>query len=192
MMRKLIVGLVATAALVAAACGQPAHHASTPAPKSSASQAPARQVPMKLQIPSISVDSSVEQVGVDKNGNMDVPKQLGNVAWYSPGVAPGQPGDAVFAGHKDSAAGAPAVFWSLTNLKQGDRVVVVGQDGTKLKFKIWQIQTVAYNADAAKLGLFTTSGPPRLTLITCTGQTNAQRTSYLQRLIVDASYEGTA
>src|SRR3982074_2524002 len=105
MMRKLIAGLVAVAALLTAACGQsgqPAQHASTPAPKSSASQAPARPVPMKLQIPSISVDSPVEQVGVDKSGNMDVPKQLADVAWYSPGVVPGQPGDAVIAGHKDS------------------------------------------------------------------------------------------
>jgi LPXTG-site transpeptidase (sortase) family protein len=147
---------------------------------------------MKLEIPSISVDSNVEQVGVDQSGNMDVPKQLGDVAWYSPGVVPGQPGDAVIAGHKDSDTGAPAVFWSLTSVKQGDELDVVAQDGSKLKFNVTQIQSVAYNADTSQLGLFTTGGPARLTLITCTGQVNAQRTAYLQRLVVDASYEGKA
>jgi LPXTG-site transpeptidase (sortase) family protein len=195
MMRKLIVGLVAGAALVTVACGQsgqPAHRASKPShhpTPSVAASTSSRHVPLKLRIPAISVDSPVEQVGVDKDGNMDVPKQLGDVAWYSPGVAPGEPGDAVIAGHKDSETGAPAVFWSLTDLKVGDQLVVMGQDGATLKFKVTQTRTVAATADPSQLGLFAKDGPPRLTLITCTGQTNSQRTAYLERLVVDASLE---
>lgn len=194
MMRKLIVGLVAVTALLAAACGQsgqPAHHASKPSPHpSSPVQASARQVPARLQIPSISVDSNVEQVGVDQSGNMDVPKQLDDVAWYSPGVAPGQPGDAVIAGHKDDDSGDHGVFWSLSSVKVGDELVVVGQNGSKMKFKVANAQTVAANSDPATLGLFATNGSPRLSLITCTGQTNAQRTAYLQRMVVNATYDG--
>lgn len=198
MMRKLIVGLVAVAALTTAACGQsgqPAHHpsASKPSPHpSSPMQASERQVPLRLQIPSISVDSNVEPVGVDQSGDMDVPKKLDDVAWYSPGVAPGQPGDAVIAGHKDDDMGDHGVFWSLTSVKAGDELIVVGQGGAKLKFKVTNTQTVAADADPASLGLFAKTGPPRLSLITCTGQTNAQRTAYLQRMVVDAAYDGKA
>lgn len=197
-MRKLIVGLVAGAALAVAACGQsgqPAHHASRPTPRPHASspvQASARTVPVRLRIPAISVDSTVEQVGVDANGDMGVPKQLGDVAWYSPGVAPGQSGDAVIAGHKDDVAGDHGVFWSLGDVEVGDELVVVGQGGAKVKFKVDRVRTVAADANTAQLGLFAKDGPPRLSLITCTGQTNAQRTAYLQRMVVDASYDGKA
>jgi sortase A len=194
-MRRLFIGLAVVVAL-ATACGQSSqptrsergavqHTSPSPSPSATVSYVPAR-----LQIAKIGIDASVEQVGVDKNNNMDVPKVLADAAWYSPGVKPGQPGDAVVAGHKDSESGAHGVFWSLTDVQPGDEVGVVSDSGTKLRFKVTDNQSVPYNADTSKLGLFATSGAPRLTLITCTGQVNASRTAYLSRLIVNASYEG--
>ena len=193
-MKRLFIGLAVVVAL-ATACGQSSQPTAHATPKAAASAAPSSSisyVPTKLQISKIGVDASVEQVGVDKSNNMDVPKALSNVAWYSPGVKPGQPGDAVVAGHKDSSSGAPAVFWSLSKLQVGDELVVVTESGAKLRFKVTDSQQVAYNADTSKLGLFGTSGPPKLTLITCTGEVNASHSGYLQRLVVNASYEGKA
>jgi sortase (surface protein transpeptidase) len=161
-----------------------AHHAPWPSPRPLAA---GLQVPVELQIPSISVDSIVEQVGMDKQGDMGVPRQLDDVAWYSPGVAPGQPGDAVIDGHKDNAYGSRGVFWSLGQLKVGDEIDVVMTNHSKLRFTVAQVRTVAYDAKPMTLGLFAAGGPARLTLISCTGQVNAQRTAYLQRLIVDAT-----
>jgi sortase A len=195
-MKRLFIGLAVVVAM-ATACGQSqqptAHNSPKPHASATASApAPTSYVPTRLQIGKIGVDASVEQVGVDKNNNMDVPKVLADVAWYSPGVKPGQPGDAVVAGHKDSATGAHGVFWSLTNVQVGDELIVVTESGTKLRFKVTDSQSVAYNADTSKLGLFATTGAPRLTLITCTGQVNSARTAYLQRLVVNASYVGQA
>src|SRR3981081_1577001 len=105
-MIRLIVGLAAMVAL-ATACGQPSQPAaqtSAPPGGGATPSAPSTsgRVPARLQIPKIGVDATVEQVGVDRAGNMDIPKSPNNVAWYSPGVAPGQNGDAVIAGHLDS------------------------------------------------------------------------------------------
>ncbi|MGH7870191.1 MAG: class F sortase [Candidatus Dormibacteraceae bacterium] len=162
-----------------------------------------RETPLHLLIPSLNIDSSIESVGTvaqgqldagkekcsDAGGCMQVPSTLANVAWYQPGVAPAQDGDAVIAGHKDNVQGAHGVFWSLGSMKVGDEVDVTTQTGHKLIFKVTSNQTVSSTANTNQIGLFATSGQPRLTLITCTGAVNASRTAYLQRLIVDTSYQ---
>jgi len=51
---------------------------------------------------------------------MAVPSVPSHVAWYSPGPAPGEPGDAVIDGHLDWTTG-PAVFWNLGKLHAGGR-----------------------------------------------------------------------
>jgi hypothetical protein len=59
--------------------------------------------PTSLAIPAIGVNAAVEQVGVNAQGNMDVPRNPNNTAWYAPGARPGQQGNAVIAGHVDYA-----------------------------------------------------------------------------------------
>ena len=41
-------------------------------------------------------------------------------------------------------------------------------------------------------GMFEPYGPPRLTLITCDGQFNDTDKTYANRLVVEASFSGTA
>lgn len=48
---------------------------------------------------------------MDAKGNMDIPKRDENVAWYQIGYYPGSKGNAVIAGHYDTATGSPAVFY---------------------------------------------------------------------------------
>jgi LPXTG-site transpeptidase (sortase) family protein len=195
-MKRLFIGLAVVVAL-ATACGQspqPSAHAHA-LPKPSATPVDA---PVRLQVARIGIDAPVEQVGVDASDNMDVPKLLSDVAWYKgatnevPGVLPGRPGDAVIAGHKDSVNGQHGVFWTLTSVQVGDELVVVLQSGTRLRFKVTDTESVTASSNTKNLGLFATSGAPRLTLITCTGQVNTSRTAYLDRLIVNATYQGKA
>ena len=179
-------------ALIAGACGQSGN--ATSAHKAKAAQAvpastPQRQLPAQLVIPKISVTAPVEQVGVDKNNNMDVPAKASDVAWYSPGPAPGEAGDAVIDGHLDWTTGK-AVFWDLHLLQAGDEIDVVAQDGTRLRFKVTDTHSYSYTAHPA--GLFATSGQPQLSLITCSGSWDKGRQVYLQRLVVNASYAGPA
>ena len=56
-------------------------------------------LPLRLRVPSIGVDASIEYVGLTKAGAMEVPKLHPNVAWYSLGTRPGDRGSAVIAGH---------------------------------------------------------------------------------------------
>jgi sortase A len=191
-MSRACVGLAVAVALVAAGCGQSGHATSSHkagATHASATALSQRHVPVQLMIPRINVTAPVEQVGVDRNNNMDVPSRPTDVAWYRPGPAPGEAGDAVIAGHLDWTTGK-AVFWDLRLLHAGDEVDVVAQDGARLRFQVRDTHTYAYTAHPA--GLFASSGQPQLSLITCSGSWDKGRNTYLQRLVVNANYVGPA
>src|SRR5947209_20231296 len=62
--------------------------------------------PAQLRIPHIHVDAPIMAVGKTESGSMDAPTSQAlhspywtSVFWYEPGVAPGQTGNAVIAGH---------------------------------------------------------------------------------------------
>jgi sortase (surface protein transpeptidase) len=140
--------------------------------------------PVRLLIPAIGVNADVEALGLDAQGRMATPSRAESVGWYSPGTAPGDVGDAVIDGHLDWTSG-PAVFWRLGRLKRGDEITVVRSDGSRARFAVQSSATTPY--DASTDALFTRSGPPALTLITCAGAWDRQRGTYLQRLVVRAS-----
>jgi len=139
----------------------------------------------RLVIPKLAIDAHAEPLGVDALGNLGTPAgKFCNVGWYARGPAPGAPGDSVMDGHLDWN-GSPAVFWKLGTLKQGDEIVVK-RDGAVLHFRVETSLSVPYNSQPADL--YNTSGKPRLSLITCAGNYDPKRSTYLQRLIVNASY----
>src|SRR3989344_1071244 len=56
-------------------------------------------LPVRLQIPKLSIDADVQRVGIGKKGNMAVPTNYSDVGWYRYGTVPGQLGSAVVDGH---------------------------------------------------------------------------------------------
>jgi sortase (surface protein transpeptidase) len=144
--------------------------------------------PARLLVPSIKVDAPIEPVGLDAQGRMGTPAQASDVAWFSPGVTPGDVGDAVVAGHLDWTSG-PAVFWLLGRVRRGDEITVVRSNGSRATFVTDATSMVPYDSDTR--ALFTRDGPPSLTLITCAGTWDRQRGTYLQRLVVHASLAPT-
>jgi LPXTG-site transpeptidase (sortase) family protein len=145
--------------------------------------------PAHLVVPTIGVNAVVEPVGLDGQGRMSVPSSADRVAWYSPGATPGDAGNAVLAGHLDWTNG-PAVFWRLGTLRKGDEVTVLRADGTRSRFVVDSTAMMPY--DAATDFLYTKSGAPSLTLITCAGTWDHQRSTYLQRLVVRTSLVSSA
>lgn len=141
--------------------------------------------PGRLIIRSIGVNAQVLGVTVDKQGNMGVTSTSYDVGWYSPGVVPGGPGDAVIDGHLDWYDTSRAVFYNLKSVNMGDDIEVQRLDGVTKHFKVTSVKTVAYNAQVP--GLFANTGPSRLSLITCGGSWNQKLGQYLQRVIVDAN-----
>lgn len=157
-----------------------------PAPSASSTGPPSDQLPETLIIEKIGVRAVIEQVTVDGNNNMAPPRKPTDVGWYSPGVAPGQIGDAVIDGHLDWHNMPQAVFFKLDRLRAGDRIEVINRAGTKLRFRVTGARRVA--ATAHPNGLFGTGGPPRLTLITCAGDWSPHTGQYKKRLLVEAAY----
>ena len=163
--------------------------APTPASTATPSSNADRIVPGTLLIPRIGVKAPIEQVTVDSHNNMAVPAKPTDVGWYAPGVAPGQAGDAVIDGHLDWYGMPKAVFYNLGQLQRGDEVDVISQAGVRLRFQVTNSTSVSRTSHPA--GLFATTGPPRITLITCEGTWDSRAGQYTQRLLVDASYLGT-
>ena len=145
--------------------------------------------PSRLLIPKLGVNAVVEAVGVTADGSMAVPSQPDHVAWYQPGVAPGDPGDALIDGHLDWWTG-PAVFWHLANVHPGDQINIVRADGSQLSFTVDSTRTYPWNARTD--GLVTSTGAPAISLVTCSGIWDQQRQTYLNRLVVHATLAITA
>ena len=140
--------------------------------------------PARLLILAISVNTAVETVDLDSQGRIGSQSVPANVGWYRSGVAPGDAGDALLDGHLDWTNG-PAVFWELGKLRVGDSIEVDRADGSQVRFVVDSTSVVPYNA--SEDALFTATGPPTMSLITCTGVWDQQRGTYLQRLLVHAS-----
>ena len=142
----------------------------------------ARTAGWRLVIPRLGVDALIQPVAVDRTGAMASPSSLDAVGWFNRGPAPGEPGDAVIAGHY--GAEQPAVFRKLHFLRPGDEINVIWPSGRTVIFQVASSQTVP--ASAHPVGLFSPAGPARLSLITCSGAWIAGSASYSDRLIVTA------
>lgn len=144
-----------------------------------------RGTPTKLVIPTINLETTVESVGLDSEGRMDIPKQINNVAWYSPGVKPGELGSAVINGHVDTPQGKPAVFANIENLKIDDTIKVEYTSGESQTFVVTDVQS--YSLETMPLeAIFNKKDGSYLNLITCDGEWNRSKKTYSHRLVVFA------
>ena len=145
--------------------------------------------PVQLLIPLLDVHRAVEKVGVDQSGVLALPVNAWNAGWFEWGPIPGAPGDAVIEGHA-GYPGQPMIFGKLATLRPGDRIVVVLADGSHRLFLVVSMSSVP--AGSAPAGLADPYGPPRLTLVTCTGHFDKKSYWYSERLLVEARYAGLA
>ncbi len=149
-----------------------------------------KPIPLRLQIPKFKIDAAVELIGSAANGSMGIPKKVDNVAWYAPGIAPGEVGNAVIAGHLDRANGKPAVFWNIGKLKVGDELIVVSANKLKYHFAVTRVQSYPY--DQAPLeDIFGFALQSQLNLITCNGVWNQGAHNYSKRLVVYTQWTKT-
>ena len=145
-------------------------------------------LPMRLKIPLINIDAFIEQVGLTPTGAMDVPQGADDVAWFSLGPRPGEPGSSVIDGHYGYKNNRPAVFDNLYKLQKGDKIMVTNQAGIVTTFVVRSV--VKYDAKANAGSVFSSSdGLAHLNLITCSGVWDSVAKSHSQRLIVFADKE---
>ncbi len=138
--------------------------------------------PARIVIPAIRVDAPVVPVGLDQKGNMGVPGNQFDVAWYKLGSRPGMPGSAVMAGHLDTKLTPEAVFYDLDKLQVGDEVQVRDTDGKTVTFRVFEKKRYPYDARAEEV--FAMDTPSRLNLITCGGVWLKDKKVYSERIVV--------
>lgn len=160
----------------------------TPAKTAVTLSTPTTVVPVKLLIPVIGVSAAIEAVGSLPNGDMGTPTQnaWANTGWYSAGPQPGEQGSAVIDGHLDRPGGAPAVFWSLRNLQNGDSVMVLMTSGKTLHFRVTRLAFYS-PTDAPLQEIFGDRSGVYLNLITCAGDWIPSQHQTTQRLVVYTS-----
>jgi hypothetical protein len=145
--------------------------------------------PTQLLIPLLRVDRAVEAVGTNRSGVMNLPVNGWNAGWYKGGPTPGAPGDAVIEGHA-GFPGQPMIFGRLSTLRPGDQIVVVLGDKSQRLFTVVSQSSVPVGYTPPDFA--SPYGPPRLTLVTCSGDFDATTKSYARRLVVELSYAGLA
>lgn len=187
-MRKIVIFLVIVLAFFAGyqfLQSSPAQPATNPEAieQEAENQTRAFGEPSRLKIAKIGVDADIEQVGMDEKGNMDVPKDPDNAAWYTLGHKVGENGSAVIAAHFDKPSGEPAIFYRLNSLSPGDTIEVEDDSGNSLTFEVEDAERYPFN-DFPLQKVFNTTGVSRLNLITCDGVWNKVDQTYSDRLVV--------
>jgi len=149
-----------------------------PAPAATAQpDLPPPPPPIRMVIPRLYIDAPIVTKGITADYYPEVPERPDQVAWYPPvapnfGAYPGQSSNAVFAGHVDwqTREGAPiaGVFYRLREMKIGDAVEVVLEDGTKLEYRVTGNVATPYNDPSVGQVMGHTDGDV-ITMITCGG-----------------------
>lgn len=142
-------------------------------------------LPMRLRIPDIGVDAPFEApLGVQENGEIEVPEAFDTVAYYQYGPTPGELGPSVVLGHVDSYQG-PAVLYRLGQLEPGDQILVDREDGTVATFVVTKLERHAQSGFPTR-EVYGDIDHAGLRLITCSGTFDRGIQRYSHNLIVFA------
>jgi hypothetical protein len=157
----------------------------SPAPGVAVRAAQSRSaVPVRVQVPSVGIDSGLARLGLDAAGALVPPADFGQAGWLAESAAPGDVGPAVLAGHVDSSGG-PAVFYRLRETAVGDDVLVGRGDGTTARFTVTRVDRYP-KADFPTAEVYGPTPDAELRLITCGGDFDHSRRSYVDNVVVYA------
>lgn len=157
---------------------------SAPAP------APAAAAPVRVEMPSIGLASSLVELHVQNDGTLEVPPDPGSAGWWSDGPAPGDPGAAIIVGHVDSLHG-PAAFYRLSGLHPGDKVLIHREDKTVAVFVVDALRQFSKGAFPSDL-VYGPTPTPTLRLLTCGGAFDRSTGHYTDNLVVFAHLDQPA
>lgn len=175
----------------------------TPVPTAEPTPTPyqyTRSAPKVIYFIDAQVMAEVYPVGLieegDKKGQMDTIENPDVAAWYEPGPAPGEQGNALVNGHK-SWKGKIGRFSVLWNMEEGQKVAIEREDGSVLYFRVTSVDFYPYN-DYPESVMDMESDTAKMTLITCYGDfdrsagTSEQRCVVVCELITDGTENESA
>lgn len=149
-------------------------------------QVPAAVAPMRIRIDAIGVDMEVQPEGVTESGAMALPPHPADAAWYRYGPWPGSAnGATVIAAHVDSLDYGAGPLARLPEATAGTEIVVTTTDGVEHRYVV-QAGSMMRKADVDWGSVFDRTGSARLTLVTCGGEFDYTRRTYLDNVVVTA------
>lgn len=126
--------------------------------------------PVSVSIPTIGVQLSLIELGLQPDGTLAVPSgaQVSKGAWFTGSPVPGAVGPSVIEAHVTTSTGK-GPFFRLASLHDGDRASVRLADGTSVQFTVYRV--ARYPKDAFPTGeVYGNTSGPELRLITCGGE----------------------
>lgn len=170
----------------APAAEQPSEVVAGPEPAPAASAVAPAPTPsgLTLRIPALGIDAPVVTLGFTGDGQLDVPHDGSSVGWYDISPRPGEPGNALLGAHFDWD-GSLAVFASLSQLSTGDLVYVTDGSADELVYEVSDARSVDWDHPVSDVLAAAGTGSS-LTLFTCGGSFDSDRSEYDERLIVRA------
>jgi Sortase domain len=155
---------------------------------------PSRQSSATLRQPAAPSEVTISKLGVqavvqpvlNSNGQLDVPTDPARLGWWTGSALIGATsGTVVLDGHVDSAGTGPGALFRLTSLQATDRITITTAAGQRQDYQVIG-RRVYVKAKGLPPDLFTPTGPPRLTLITCGGPFDPTTLSYLDNIVIFA------
>ena len=146
--------------------------------------------PVRVQIPALGVTSKIMQLGLKRDGSMEVPPGAYPVGWYDGSATPGQLGSAVLAAHVDWK-GEPGAFYGLRKLRAGDTILVDRADGTVVTFRVDRVEEHPKD-DFPADDVYGDMDGANLRLITCGGAFDEDTKTYQANIVVFASLTASA
>lgn len=145
-----------------------------------------RSAPVEISIASIGLRARVDQVGLARDGTLQEQpfSQANDAAWYKLGPSPGEAGPAVIEGHVDTKS-TVAVFYYLSRLQAGDRIVITRADGRAVTFSVDSLASYPKSNFPTQL-VYGPTDYPALRLVTCGGTFDRRAGSYLNNIVVFA------
>ncbi|WP_353649991.1 class F sortase [Nakamurella sp. A5-74] len=149
----------------------------------------AASAPLAITIPSIGVQSTLVQLGLNPDKSIEVPPlddPDSKAGWYKYSPTPGQIGPTVILGHVDSVKYGPGVFFKLGALQPGATVEVTLTDRVVAVFTVDKV--VAYPKSAfPSSAVYGAIHHPGLRLITCGGAFDPAAGSYESNIVAYAT-----
>lgn len=139
--------------------------------------------PRTITIKKIGLRAEIEQVGLTDSGSVETPSSEKVAGWYKFGSRPGEKGNAVIVGHRDSAVNPNGIFRRLGDLKSGDIIEVTDNGNITYKYKMVK-KEIYGDSNAPMQEIFGQTEKKMLNLITCVGAWNVQEGNYEKRVVI--------
>ncbi len=139
--------------------------------------------PVAARLPSGRV-VPIRAVSTRRDGTLDVPDDITTAGWWRGGSRVGDPfGSLLVAAHIDSRTQGLGPYAELLDVRAGDRVRMTSRHLVQ-EFTVRSLRLVPQGSLRRSAWIYSPSGPPRLTLVTCAPPYDASRGGYQNLAVV--------